>query len=184
MAGKVKTSICFASLICALALLLTSCDFRLMSKQEVEEYLERQYGQEFIVLSSESVTDDYYDDVWRVRVYTVSPKDGPETQFFVFNTVEGERFGVLGFSNRLSDTYSLDIFSKAFETRAAEKDVEYSFNYFYPVSVAKSVSVIGGADGPTSIFVAGKIGGAPTITGIIVGIVLLAIGIFIFARKK
>lgn len=52
------------------------------------------------------------------------------------------------------------------------------------ISVAKSVSVIGGADGSTSIFVVGKIGGAPTITGIIVGIVLLAIGIFIFARKK
>ena len=51
-------------------------------------------------------------------------------------------------------------------------------------SVAKSVSVIGGADGPASIFVAGKIGGTPAITGIIVGIVLLAIGIFIFARKK
>ena len=52
------------------------------------------------------------------------------------------------------------------------------------MSVTKSVSVIGGADGPTSIFVAGKIGGIPAITGIIVGIVLLAIGIFIFARKK
>ena len=52
------------------------------------------------------------------------------------------------------------------------------------MSVAKSVSVIGGADGPTSIFVAGKIGGTPAIIGIIVGIVLLAIGIFIFARKK
>ena len=52
------------------------------------------------------------------------------------------------------------------------------------ISVAKSVSVIGGADGSTSIFVAGKIGGAPAIIGIIVGIVLLAIGIFIFARKK
>lgn len=52
------------------------------------------------------------------------------------------------------------------------------------ISVTKSVSVIGGADGPTSIFVAGKIGGIPAITGIIVGIVLLAIGIFIFARKK
>ena len=50
------------------------------------------------------------------------------------------------------------------------------------ISVTKSVSVIGGADGPTSIFVAGKIGGTPAITGIIVGIVLLAI--FIFARKK
>ncbi len=184
MAGKIKTRICFASLICVLALLLTSCDFRLMSKQEVEEYLEKQYGQEFTVLSSGSVMDDYYDDVWRVRAYTVSPKDNPETQFFVFNTVEGESFGVPGFRNGLQDTYSLDIFGRAFETRAAETDVEYSFNYFYPVSVAKSVSVIGGADGPTSIFVAGKIGGIPAITGIIVGIVLLAIGIFIFARKN
>ena len=52
------------------------------------------------------------------------------------------------------------------------------------MAVAKSVSVIGGADGPTSIFVAGKIGGTPATIGIIVGIVLLAIGIFIFARKK
>lgn len=138
MAGKIKARICFAGLICALALLFTSCDFRLMSKQEVEEYLEKRYGQDFIVLSSESVTDAYYDDVWRVRAYTVSPKDDPETQFFVFNTVKGESFGVPGFSNGLQDTYSLDIFGKAFETRAADMDVEYSFDYFYPV---KSSSV-------------------------------------------
>ena len=138
MAGKVKTRICFASLICGLALLIISCDFRLMSKREVEEYLERQYGQEFTVLSSESVTDDYYDDVWRARAYTVSPKDNLETQFFVFNTVEGDSFGVPGFRNGLQDTYSLDIFGKAFETRAADTDVEYSFDYFYPV---KSSSV-------------------------------------------
>ena len=52
------------------------------------------------------------------------------------------------------------------------------------ISVAKSVSVIGWADGLTSIFVAGKIGGTLAITGIIAGIVLLAIGIFIFAGKK
>lgn len=138
MAGKIKARICFAGLICALALLFTSCDFRLMSKQEVEEYLEKRYGQDFIVLSSESVTDDYYDDVWRVRAYTVSPKDDPETQFFVFNTVKGESFGVPGFSNGLQDTYSLDIFGKAFEMRAADMNVEYSFDYFYPV---KSSSV-------------------------------------------
>ena len=139
MAGKIKARICFASLICALALLFTSCDFRLKSKWEVEKYLEKQYGQEFTVLSSESVTDDYYnDDVWRVMAYTVSPKDDPETQFFVFNTVEGESFGVPGFRNGLQDTYSLDIFGRAFETRASETDVEYSFDYFYPV---KSSSV-------------------------------------------
>ena len=139
MAGKIKAGICFASLICALVLLLTSCGFHLMSKREVEEYLEKQYGQKFMVISSESVTDDYYeDDVWRVRAYTVSPKDDLQTQFFVFNTVEGESFGVPGLANRLSDTYSLDIFGKAFETRAADTDVEYFFDYFYPV---KSSSV-------------------------------------------
>lgn len=139
MAGKIKARVCFASLICTLMLLLTSCGFHLMSKREVEEYLEKQYGQKFTVISSESVTDDYYeDDVWRVRAYTVSPKDDLQTQFFVFNTVEGESFGVPGLANRLSDTYSLDIFGKAFETRAADTDVEYSFDYFYPV---KSSSV-------------------------------------------
>ena len=72
MEGKIKARICFASLICVLAILFTSCDFRLKSKREVEKYLEKQYGQEFTVLSSESVTDDYYDDdVWMVRAYTV-----------------------------------------------------------------------------------------------------------------
>ena len=59
-------------------------------------------------------------------------------QFFVFNTVEGESFGVPGFRNGLQDTYSLGIFGKAFETRAADTDVQYSFDYFYPV---KSSSV-------------------------------------------
>ena len=125
MEGKIKARICFASLICVLAILFTSCDFRLKSKREVEKYLEKQYGQEFTVLSSESVTDDYYDDdVWMVRAYTVSPKDDPETQFFVFNKVEGESFGVPGFRNGLQDTYSLDIFGKAFEIRAADTDVQ------------------------------------------------------------
>ena len=139
MAGKIKARVCFASLICTLMLLLTSCGFHLMSKREVEEYLEKQYGQKFTVNSSESVTDDYYEDnVWRVMAYTVSPKDDPETQFFVFNTVEGESFGVPGFRNGLQDTYSLGIFGKAFETRAADTDVQYSFDYFYPV---KSSSV-------------------------------------------
>lgn len=35
-----------------------------MSKREVEEQLKKWYGQEFTILSSVSVTDDYYyDDV-------------------------------------------------------------------------------------------------------------------------
>ncbi len=51
------------------------------------------------------------------------------------------------------------------------------------MSVARSVSVIGGADGPTSIFVAGKIGGFSAITGMIVGVVLLTVGIFVIGKK-
>lgn len=47
-----------------------------------------------------------------------------------------------------------------------------------------SVSVIGGADGPISIFIAGKVGGTSAITDIIVGIALLAGGIFVLTRKK
>ena len=52
------------------------------------------------------------------------------------------------------------------------------------MSVAKSVSIIGGADGPTSIFIAGKIGDTSILIGIIVGIVLLIVGIFIYVRKN
>lgn len=47
-----------------------------------------------------------------------------------------------------------------------------------------SVSIIGGADGPTSVFVAGKVGSPLAITGIIAGIAVLAVGIFMVARKK
>ena len=51
------------------------------------------------------------------------------------------------------------------------------------MSVARSVSVIGGADGPTSIFVAGKIGGFSAIIGMIVGVVLLTVGICVIGQK-
>ena len=43
-------------------------------------------------------------------------------------------------------------------------------------NVASSVAIIGGADGPTSIFIAGKIG-APMYGPIIVGIGAFAIGL-------
>lgn len=46
-----------------------------------------------------------------------------------------------------------------------------------------SVSVIGGADGPTSISVAGRLGAASAII-MIVGIALLIVGIFMIARTK
>ena len=46
-----------------------------------------------------------------------------------------------------------------------------------------SISIIGGADGPTSVFVAGKVGNTSAAAGVIVGIVLLAIGIFIIRKR-
>lgn len=52
------------------------------------------------------------------------------------------------------------------------------------MSMARSVSVIGGADGPTSIFIAGKIGGTSAVIGIVMGIVLLTAGILMIVRKK
>ena len=52
------------------------------------------------------------------------------------------------------------------------------------MSVARSVSIIGGADGPTSIFLAGKVANNSAVTGIIAGIVLLMVGIFMIVRKK
>ena len=47
-----------------------------------------------------------------------------------------------------------------------------------------SISIIGGADGPTSIFLAGKVGSAPAITGIVIGIILLIVGVILVMRKK
>ncbi|MDE7308333.1 MAG: hypothetical protein K2N61_06650 [Lachnospiraceae bacterium] len=134
MTSKVKARICFAGLVCALALLFTSCDFHIMSKREVEEYLKKRYSREFTVLSSESVTDDYYDDdVWRVKAYIVSPKDDPDTCFYAYNIVEGESFGVPGFRNSLHDTYAGDIIGAAFLEQAADTELEYKLDYTYPV---------------------------------------------------
>ena len=47
-----------------------------------------------------------------------------------------------------------------------------------------SVSIIGGADGPTSIFLAGKIGNDFSVAGIVVGILLLVIAGLLMLRKK
>lgn len=47
-----------------------------------------------------------------------------------------------------------------------------------------SVSIIGGADGPTSIFLAGKIENDFSVAGIVVGILLLVIAGLLMLRKK
>lgn len=44
-------------------------------------------------------------------------------------------------------------------------------------SISTAISIIGGADGPTSIFLAGKVGADFSTAGIIGGIVLIILGI-------
>ena len=46
-----------------------------------------------------------------------------------------------------------------------------------------SISIIGGTDGPTSVFIAGKLGNTSAVAGVIVGIALLVIGIFLIRKK-
>lgn len=129
-----KKKPCLILLVCCLVLGLSGCDFRLMSKREVEDQLEKWYGQKFTVLSSRSVTDDYYmDDVWRVKVYVVSPEDDPDTCFYAYNIVEGESFGVPGFRNSLTDTYASDLIGAVFEEYAADTELNYELDYTYPV---------------------------------------------------
>lgn len=48
----------------------------------------------------------------------------------------------------------------------------------------RAVTIIGGADGPTSIFLAGKVGNGIGIIEIIIGIVILIIGFVIIWLKK
>lgn len=47
-----------------------------------------------------------------------------------------------------------------------------------------SVSIIGGADTPTAVFIAGRSGIIPVAAGIIAGIVLIIISVFLLLRKK
>lgn len=47
-----------------------------------------------------------------------------------------------------------------------------------------AVTVIGGADGPTSVFVAGKVNGDFSVMLILIGIVLLAIAAIIYWKRK
>ena len=47
-----------------------------------------------------------------------------------------------------------------------------------------AVTVIGGADGPTSVFVAGKVNGDFSVMLILIGIVLMAIAAMIYWKRK
>ena len=47
-----------------------------------------------------------------------------------------------------------------------------------------AVTIIGGADGPTSVFVAGKLNGDFSVMLILIGIVLLAVAAIVYWKRK
>ena len=47
-----------------------------------------------------------------------------------------------------------------------------------------SVGIIGGADGPTSVFIAGKVPEGLGIMGILCGMLLLTVGLYLIFRKN
>ena len=49
---------------------------------------------------------------------------------------------------------------------------------------AASVGIIGGADGPTAIFVAGNVGNGVSIGVILIGIMLVVAGVLIYRKMK
>ena len=56
--------------------------------------------------------------------------------------------------------------------------------YTYTVKKSVAVSIIGGADGPTSIFLAGRVGGSMIIYLISLVIILIGVAILVYLRKK
>lgn len=58
--------------------------------------------------------------------------------------------------------------------------------YAFSMQKGMAVSVIGGADGPTSIFLAGKVGGTFSMIIYLISLllILLGVGIIIYIRKK
>ena len=56
--------------------------------------------------------------------------------------------------------------------------------YTYTVKKSVAVSIIGGADGPTSIFLAGKVGGSMIIYLISLVIILIGVAILVYLRNK
>lgn len=52
------------------------------------------------------------------------------------------------------------------------------------IKKSMSVSIIGGADGPTSIFLAGKLGGDFSMAAIAIGVILLLIAVVLFLKNR
>lgn len=49
---------------------------------------------------------------------------------------------------------------------------------------AVAISIIGGADGPTSVFLAGKVGNDVSVSLIVIGVILIVITTVLWVRKR
>lgn len=56
--------------------------------------------------------------------------------------------------------------------------------FLFQQKKAVSVSIIGGADGPTSIFLAGKTGNINSLIPIIIGVILFAAAVLLLIVKR
>ena len=56
--------------------------------------------------------------------------------------------------------------------------------YTFAMQKGVAVSIIGGADGPTSIFLAGKVGGSMIAYLVSLVVIFIGVGIVIYIRKK
>lgn len=56
--------------------------------------------------------------------------------------------------------------------------------YTFAMQKGMAISIIGGADGPTSIFLAGKIGGSMIAYLVSLVVILIGVGIVIYLKKK
>lgn len=59
-----------------------------------------------------------------------------------------------------------------------------AFSVILKMKQSAAISIIGGADGPTSVFIAGKVGADFSTVGIICGIALVIFAIFLLGWKK
>lgn len=87
-------------------------------------------------------------------------------------------------------------FIKEFKTKNYKKVKIYGMIYLvlnfirhicsFTRKEAAAISIIGGADGPTSVFLAGKVGSSFNLVSYLLGffVVLLGIGILLYIRKK
>ena len=57
------------------------------------------------------------------------------------------------------------------------------FGIIVKLNEQKAIAIIGGADGPTSIFIAGKVGYGSILTVIVIGVIIIA-GIIVMIKRR